>query len=197
MKKLLGLLLGLGFVVSLVSGCAGSGQQTYAPAAYGQNGQCYYVDSPAEAIALQNAGLCPRTWVPTLMPMAWHEMYYGFYDSPGYYNVYVPSRYRTVYVHHEVSFGRSYKSSISHLASRGTYKSSSGSTVTGKTILKGKSTFGSGTSFGTSGSKYGSGSLRSGTRSGSGSTGGYTSRTSTRSGGSSFGGGGLRSSSHR
>ena len=77
-------------------GCGASQPVTYAPAAYGISGQCYYAQDPAEAVALENAGLCPRSWVPTLMPLAWHEMYYGYYDSPVYYSRYVPASRRTV-----------------------------------------------------------------------------------------------------
>lgn len=43
---------------------------SYAPAAYGVNGQCYYDDDPLEAVALIAAGLCPSGWLPTPMPLA-------------------------------------------------------------------------------------------------------------------------------
>lgn len=195
MKKIILSLLGLVFGISILSAC-GSGQPaTYAPAAYGVPGHCYFVNSQAEAIALQNAGLCPRSWVPTVMPLSWEEEYYPFYSSPAYYNTYVPVRARHAYVRTETTFYRAHTSSIRTASARATYRSSTGGTVRGTTIIKSKTSFGSGTSFGSSGSKYGSGSLRS--RTGTGSSSGYSSRTSSRSGGGSFGGGGLRSSSHR
>jgi hypothetical protein len=188
---------GLAVAGTLLTACGSDQPQTYAPAAYGQNGVCYYVDSPAEVVALQNAGLCPRNWVAGPMPGYWLNEYYPYYDSPSYYNSYVPVRYRAGYVRTEATYYKTHTSAIRTASSRAVYKSSSGSTVKGSTILKGKTTFGSGTSFGTSGAKYGSGSLRSGTRSGTTSRSGYSSgSTSSRTSGG-FGGGGLRSSSHR
>ncbi len=151
----------------LTAGCGspGSGQPvTYAPAAYGQNGQCYYVSSPAEAVALEQAGLCPPGWVPAPMPLSWQEEYYAYYDSPAYYGTYVPARYRTVYIRTEGTFGTRYRTSIATLASRGIYRSSAGGTVRG--YKSGNTRFGSGTSFGSGGRKYGGGSLRSTGRSG-------------------------------
>jgi len=53
-----------------------------APDAYGENGHCYYVNDPSEVISLQQAGLCPRSWTPVIMPVYWHSMYYRYYDSP-------------------------------------------------------------------------------------------------------------------
>lgn len=162
---------------------------TYAPAAYGIPGHCYYVDDPAEAIALQHAGLCPRSWVPTLMPSAWHEEYYSYYDSPAYYTHYVPVRQRAVYVSTQRSYGTRYRSAISSLASRAKYRGSDGSTATGTKVAKAK--FGSGTSFGTTGRQYGGGSARTGTSSRTSRTGTSPgSRPAGRSGG--FGGGSAR-----
>ena len=161
-------------------GCGASQPVTYAPAAYGISGQCYYAQDPAEAVALENAGLCPRSWVPTLMPLAWHEMYYGYYDSPVYYSRYVPASRRTVYVSRQRSFGSTYKSRITTLSRTATYRGSNGGTVKGTKV--GKAQFGSGTA-GTSlggGSRNRTGTSGSGTRSRTG-TGG------SRSGG--FGGG--------
>lgn len=183
MKKVLGLLLGLGFVVSVLAGCSGFGQSapvSYSPAAYGQNGVCYYVNSPAEVVALQNAGLCPRTWVAGPMPDYWLNEYYPYYSSPVYYTSYVPVRLRATYVRTEHTYYAAHSSAIRTASSKATYKSSSGGTVKGTTVIKSKSTFGSGTA----GTSFGSGKR-------SGSTSGYTgssgSRTSSRSGGSSFG----------
>lgn len=172
----------------LTAGCGslGSGQAvTYAPAAYGANGQCYYVSSPAEAVALQQAGLCPRSWIPAPMPLSWEEEYYDYYDSPAYYGTYVPAGYRTVYVSRERSFGTRYRTTIVTLSRSATYRSSSGGTVKGSTVT-GKTRFGSGCSFSCAGTKYGSGSLRSGsskTGTSSGSRSGGSRSGSLRSGG--------------
>jgi hypothetical protein len=186
-----------------VAGCSSSAPVpvTYAPAAYGVPGHCYYADSAAEAIALQAAGLCPRGWVPTLMPLAWHEEYYSYYDSPAYYDTYVPARVRTVYVRTETTFGHANRTAITTRSRQATYKSSSGTIVKGTSVTS-KTKFGSGKSFGTSGQKYGSGSLRSGSsKSGtskSGSSGSGSSRSgSSRSGSLRSGSSGSRSGSHR
>lgn len=66
--------------------------------AYGESGRCYYIDSPDEAYALQQAGRCPRNWSPSPMPASWRSSHAYFYDSPDYYNTYVPASRRTTYV---------------------------------------------------------------------------------------------------
>lgn len=150
-------------LAAVAAGCssAPAAPLTYAPAAYGVPGHCYYVDDPAEARALQDAGLCPRSWAPALMPVAWHEEYYAYYDSGAYYDTYVPARVRTVYVQRETSFGRTYKTAITTRSKQATYKSSSGTTVRGTQVTS-KTRFGSGKSFGAAGQKYGGGNLRPG-----------------------------------
>ena len=69
-----------------------------APSAYGEKGDCYYVDSPAEADALRDAGLCPVNWGSAPMPGYWRNQYAWYYGSPSYYDTYVPSPQRRVYV---------------------------------------------------------------------------------------------------
>lgn len=179
-------------IVLAAAGCGSLGSSqpvTYAPAAYGASGQCYYVTSPAEVVALERAGLCPPDWGAAPMPASWLEEYYAFYDSPAYYDTYVPVKIRTVYVARERSFGRSHSTAIRTLASKARYRSSTGRTVTGTTVRAAKARFGSGTSF-TSNSSRRSGSLRSRT-SGPGSS--SRTRSSTRSGSRS---GSLRSGRH-
>lgn len=131
-------------------GSCGSSQPTaYAPAAYGQNGYCYYINSPAEAVALQASGLCPHSWVPLLAPLMWQQMYYPYYSSPAYYNHYVPVSVRTVYVSHERSFGSTYRSRISTLSKTASYRGSNGKVTTYNKISTGggtRTTFGTKTS---------------------------------------------------
>lgn len=133
---------------------------TYAPAAYGIAGECYYVNSPAEAVALQAAGLCPSSWAPTPMPVAWEDAYYSYYSSPAYYDAYVPVKARTVYVQHAATFGKANKTAIATQSKLATYRTSTGKTVKGSHLATGKVRFGSGTSFGPAGQKYGGGNLR-------------------------------------
>lgn len=194
----------LAVTAAAAAGC--SSQQaplTYAPAAYGVPGHCYYVDDPAEALALRAAGLCPASWAPALMPLSWHEEYWDYYDSPAYYGTYVPARIRTVYVQRETTFGRTYHAAITTRSKTATYRTSSGTVVKGTQVTS-KTRFGSGKSFGASGQKYGGGSLRSGSgTSRSGSTGSISSRSgssrsgSSRSGSLRSGSSGSRSGSHR
>ena len=156
---------------AVIAGCSSQPAPplTYAPAAYGVSGHCYYVDDPAEVAALQNAGLCPRSWAPTLMPVAWEEEYYSYYDSSAYCDTYVPARVRTVYVQRETSFGRANRAAITTRSKAATYRTSAGTTVKGTQVTS-KTRFGSGKSYGASGQKYGGGNLRSSTGSGSSKT---------------------------
>lgn len=188
-----------------VAGCgAPTGPLTYAPAAYGVSGHCYYVNSAAEAIALQAAGLCPRSWAPTLMPVVWEDEYYSYYDSSAYYDTYVPAKIRTVYVRTETTFGKTNRTAIASRSKTATYRTSTGKTVKGTQVTS-KTQFGSGKSFGKSGQKYGGGSLRSGTSTGSksstsksGSSGSVSKSSSSRSGSLRSGSSGSHSSgSHR
>lgn len=178
MKKLIGLLLGLGIVLTLVSACSGSQPVSYTPAAYGQNGVCYYVNTPAEVTALQAAGLCPRSWVAGPMPMSWLDMYYPYYDSGAYYNLYVPARLRATYIHTEHTYYVTHSSAIRSASSKAVYKSSSGGTVRGSTIIKSKSITGSGSA----GTSFGSGKRSSTTTTNSGGNYGGGKRSSTISG---------------
>ncbi len=145
-------------VSTSAAACSSTPDAVYAPAAYGVPGYCYYVNSPAEAVALIAAGLCPSSWVPALAPLSWQETYWDYYDSPAYYDTYVPVSYRTVYVQRETAFGRTYRPQISARSKTATYRSSNGGTVKGSALPTGKSRFGSGSA----GTSHGGGSLRSG-----------------------------------
>jgi predicted small lipoprotein YifL len=183
MRRPLILTLVLAAAAALVSlaACGSSQPVTYAPAAYGVPGHCYYVYSRAEAYALQAAGYCPRSWVPTRAPMSWQEEYWDYYDSPAYYTHYVPARVRTIYVKKEAAFGLSYRGAIASRRSSAVYRSSSGTLVKGTRVSKAR--FGSGTSFGSAGTRYGGGSrFKSGSGTSSGSRG-------SRSSSGGFGGG--------
>ena len=99
--------------VAALTGCGSpAAVVATAPPAYGVTGQCYYVDDIAEAIALRAAGLCPPAWVPTLMPMTWRSQYAWYYDSPGYYNSYVPVSSRTTYVTHVHNYESSHPQAV-------------------------------------------------------------------------------------
>jgi hypothetical protein len=182
-SKLAGIALVGALATTGLTGCSGQNDGDYAPASYGQYyggaWHCYYVSDPYEAQQLIRTGHCHYGDVPTLMPLWWHERYFGFYSGPSYYNRYVSPTYRSTYVNVQVnSFGRTYRSQIQGQSQLATWKSSSGKTVSGTKV---KPRFTSGTG----GQRYGGGSSRTGSRSGSGSSG---SCCKSRSGGS-FGGG--------
>lgn len=137
--------------LSASSACSsvGSADQSatvsYRPASFGvgvsDGFDCYYVVDRGEVADLVAAGLCPAGSIPTLIPTAYLEEYWGYYDSSAYL-VYVPSGSRTHYTSYEVTFSHRYSTQISTLSRKAVYKGSNGSTVTGTSKLK----FGTGTS---------------------------------------------------
>lgn len=131
-----------GLVLAAAAGCGsafdsdGSAPAYYTPSAYYQTVnnvyECYYINSIDEAYALENAGLCPRYAIPTLMPISWEEMYWDYYSSPAYYNTYVPASFRRTYVNVTcVHFHQTYSSQITSLSKKAVYKSSKGGTFVG------------------------------------------------------------------
>ena len=101
-RRLALLLVGALTAIAALTGCSHAAPVSYAPAAYGvQAGSvydCYWVYGSAEVDALIAHGYCPPGSVPTRMPDAYLNTYFNYYDSPAYYDVYVPSPVRTVYV---------------------------------------------------------------------------------------------------
>lgn len=186
-RRLALLIAGILAAVTALAGCSNGTPVSYAPAAYGETinsvGHCYYDSDPSEAVALISAGLCPATWIPTPMPLYWHEEYWSYYSSPAYYNTYVGASYRAVYISHETTFHATYSRQISAASAKAVYKGSNGKTVTG-TTAKMKFSTGSGST-----SKAGGGSLRGGStgKTGTSKT-GTTTKTTVRSGGSLRGG---------
>ena len=144
-------------IASTLAGCAHTHHvavvttqpASYAPAAYGQQigntFDCYYVDSPAEVTSLMAAGLCPANAVPMMMPLTWRETYAYYYDSPGYYNTYIPVARRTTYVNVTVvNFNKQYGSQIKSASANATYKSNTGTVVKGSALPSTGVTFGGG-----------------------------------------------------
>jgi hypothetical protein len=164
MRKLVTIVLSALTIGVPLAACGSSttGSQTasyYAPAWSSEPpGVCYYVYTPAEVPALIAGGACAPRSVPVQAPVAWQETYWNYYDSTAYYDVYIPAGYRTRYISTESMFGTRYHRAILTRSRTATYKSSTGTIVHG--YQSGKVTFGSGTSFGTGGTKYGGGNLR-------------------------------------
>jgi hypothetical protein len=171
-----------------ISACSPAHAVSYAPASYGEyyggHWHCYYVHDYYEYTQLVHAGHCHAGDIATLMPLYWHERYYGYYSGVGYTNHFVLPSYRTTYVNVQVNqFGRTYRSQIQSQSRSATWKSSKGRTYSG-TQVKPKFT------TGTKGRSFGGGSSRSRTSTGSGRTG----QGSRSTGGRSFGGGTSRRS---
>lgn len=148
-------LFALMLVVGLLTGCGRGHPVAYRPIAFGENNQCYYVQNPAEVIALQQQGLCDPSWAPAVMPSYWHMRYWNYYSSPAYYTVYVPAPSRAAYSTAERSWGSGHQAEISTAARQATYKGSNGKTVTAEKI--GAAKFGGGARFGPTGTKFGGG----------------------------------------
>lgn len=205
-------------LVSVMAACGNGRSVAYRPVSMGENGMCYYDTYADEVPLLIQQGMCQPGWIATPMPLFFHYRYYNYLSSPLFYNRYVPTQYRTVYVRNETSFGNSNRSSISAEAPKATYKGSNGKTVTADKI--GAAKYGGGARFGPEGAKFGGGSARNdtsgstsggskstgtngstGTKSGTtgdgsksgSSTGGGAKSDGSRSGGGSFGGGSSRS----
>jgi hypothetical protein len=195
MRKILLALLAAGMLVSTLAACGGGDNVSYRPAAYGENGHCYYVEDPSEVYGLERDGYCHRDWTPMLMPLYWHMMYAPYYSSPAYYGRFVPRQSRTVFISHQTTFVNSHQSEIKSAVKTATYQGSNGKKVSGstfgtRTFTGGGSRggFGGGSNRKTCGMAQSTGSLDlvmrgggSGGHSGGGSRGG-SSRSGSRSG---------------
>lgn len=101
------------------------------PSSYGENGRCYYVDSPAEVNGLWERNYCPRTWVPYPMPIYWHDRYAPYYAGPGYYNTFVPVAQRPVYISQQATYVNSRQGEIKSAVAQASYQGANGKTVPG------------------------------------------------------------------
>jgi hypothetical protein len=148
-------LLSLGLTMALV-GCGGGGHPVACrPLIFGGGGHCYYAQSPAEVVALQQAGLCDPTWTPLLMSPAWHAAYWPYYSSPAYYSLYVPRAQRSSYAGLERSWGSTNQTAIAESSKSAQYKGSNGKVVPAEKI--GATKYGGGNRFGPVGTKFGGG----------------------------------------
>jgi hypothetical protein len=156
--------------------------------------ECYYVDNPAEVQTLIANGRCPVGSVPTRMPEEWLNQYFAYYDSPAYYNTYVPVAYRSGYVGTYHTYYVQHTTVINAASKSGSWAGSNGKTVSGSQVDTAKMKFSTGSG---SNSTMGGGSLRGGSSGGSvsgasggtsgGSSGGTSGGDGDSSGGSSGG----------
>lgn len=184
-RRIAALITGLFIAVAALAGCSHPAAVSYAPAAYGmQVGSvydCYYVSDPLEVQTLVTNGYCPAGSVPTRMPESWLDEYFSYYDSPVYYNTYVPASYRTAYVSTYHTYYVQHTTVINTASKSATWKGSNGKTVSGSQVNTAKMKFSTGSG---STSNVGGGSLRAGTTGGSsgGSSGGVGSGTAVKPG---------------
>jgi len=202
-KCIAALIAGLFIAVAALAGLSGCSHTpvSYAPAAYGvQAGSvydCYYVYGNAEVNTLIARGYCPVGSVPTRMPDSYLDTYFSYYDSPAYYDTFVPSPVRTVYISTYHTYYVQHTAVINTASKSATWKSSSGKTVPGTKVNTAKMKFSTGSG---SNSTMGGGSLRSGTGKASGDTSGgsggstglKTGTVKSKTGSGSVGGGSLR-----
>lgn len=180
----------MGLLAIVASSCGGQ-PLYYTPTAYGDyRGHCYYVNSPQEAQMLiqRNAPGCQGA-APYPMPASWQATYWPYYSSPSYYDTYVPSAYRTVYVQHVHLWQSQNSRLITQDEDRGSWRGSDGSRATGTTVQRyvktGKASF-SGGSGRQQGFSSGSGrsnttTLHGGFPGGSGRSAGYSYSSSSSS----------------
>lgn len=148
-------------VTATLFGCGSPGSTDYPPMqAYGPSANvCYYAYSPAEVDNLEAQGLCAQGALAVQAPPVWLDRYWYYYDSPLYYDTFVPPMYRHYYATtYARNYQRQHSSDIARLAKTAVYRTTSGKKVTGVTST---ARFGQGSSFGSAGQRYGSGNLRS------------------------------------
>lgn len=153
MNRRIPALLAAGALLSVtLTGCGDKGDDQLAPTTRGPtnvSGQstCVYIDSPAEC---KDSDVPEERWfkAPDQEPVrtagsnqdagdfllamwAFHLMYSPWFSSPAYINHYVVVEHRTVYRSNVTAFNRTYASQERSYASRATYRTSTGNTVTG------------------------------------------------------------------
>lgn len=136
-------------VVLAVGGCSsGSKAPSHVyPAAYGEQGHCYYVSDPAEVGLLQRDGRCPRSSTALLMPLMWRQRYAYYYDRPAYYTHYVPQgTARDRFVDNAKAFEGKYRDQIKTQAGSARYVDSKGKVFAASKV--GPGTFGGGSKGG-------------------------------------------------
>jgi uncharacterized membrane protein YgcG len=108
-----------------------SGSDLVLPKAFGQDGKCYYIQSPSEVTKLKKAGHCPGSSVPAQAPNSWLFFYYPFYGSRYYTANYVPTDDDAAYQGYLRGFGDEFAAEIGEDAPDATYVTSSGTDETG------------------------------------------------------------------
>ncbi len=108
--------------------------QDYQPAAYGEDGKCYFVDDADEVVSLKDDDLCDDNDIAVQAPLPWLFLYMPYYSSPAYYDRHVSPAKRSVYKTTTSGFSTKYASDIKAAAPRASYKNSAGTTVKGDKV---------------------------------------------------------------
>lgn len=135
MKKLFGF-IALAIVGALAfTGCGNKFKENYyRPASFGENNQCYYMQTQAEAEMLIREGLCQPTWRPMQAPHYWQARYVKYYASPEYRDYYVPASSRKIYTTYTNDFSRTWASEIRTAEKSAVYVDNKGAKVTGDKV---------------------------------------------------------------
>jgi hypothetical protein len=141
--KLLKKILGLFAVLTVLFGAAACGRDWdrdnyYRPASFGENNQCYYMQTQAEAEMLIREGLCQPTWRPAQAPFSWQTRYMPYYSSAEYRDYYVPASTRKVYAIYTREFNTKWSSEIKKSQSSAVYVDNKGKTADGNTVPRGQ-----------------------------------------------------------
>lgn len=129
-------------LIPLLAACGGSDDVAYVPAAFGEDGKCYYVEDADEVRVLRDDDLCERSWTPTPAPPYWLFLYMPYFSSPAYYDRYVPAQRRSGWQTRSTTFTQQNKTQIDAAQKTAKYRGSDGKTYTGAKVKPGQ--FGSG-----------------------------------------------------
>lgn len=141
MKKLTSaFVIAIAMVAALV-GCGGPNWNKtnfYRPAAFGENGMCYYMQTQAEADMLIREGLCDPSWRPAQAPWNWQVRYVRYYESNEYRDYYVPASNRTLYSIYTREFDSKWSKEIQTAQKTAQYVDNKGHKVDGNTVPRGQ-----------------------------------------------------------
>jgi hypothetical protein len=139
LKRLFGI-VALAIVGAMAfAGCGNQFKQNYyRPASFGENGQCYYMQTQAEAEMLIREGLCQPTWRPAPAPWSWQTRYISYYESPEYRDYYVPASNRKIYAVYTRDFSTTWAKDIKVAEKSAVYVDNKGKKVDGTTVPRGQ-----------------------------------------------------------
>lgn len=137
-KRLIGILGIVAVAFVSLTGCNNFKTDYYRPSAFGENNQCYYMQSQAEAEMLIREGLCQPTWTPAPAPFSWQTRYAPYYESAEYRDYYVPASSRKLYAVYLNDFDRTWSKEIKLAQKDAKYVDNKGQVANGNTVPRGQ-----------------------------------------------------------